>query len=811
MKFFYTSLLFLLASLSVVGQQLPSTLWDNASTYSYMYYPKTLDQTSTFHIQTNHHFLAFNYKNVHLEKLDFFTNPMNIQEAHHQNLPEASFKKDQDLLGLYLVYDGVKYKVVTGADIATNNELIESGQFFHRRYITGLALEDGPDFPFSLEIASWNDVISFEFEFTGNQVPEDEMELVLELELPQKEVKSTKLISKQVNIQTKAGKKLRLLSATENGAVTFKKNKFSVSAPISGRKVSATLITANTENEVHQLQFSAKEKTSPFSDLEIKEDPLHQSTVVSINDNIEGLDGMERIDLSFKNNSAKTVFRRLVFEKTDAVQNITGVSILLRDNDGNPLGIPVQISKNWHMEPAKFNGPWLRAYTKIAIPPKSEVNIEFTRVSGFWGSLPAASHSQLSLVGWPSAQTKNNQLWEQSAIGAFGESICYEPDGGQASTMMTDVRPLMIQSTIEGVANPKVWNWTGNVGGGDFMRVYDMDGKKQQIANIKTRHKRLSPNMTEVVYAGVTEGGEASYELMTSIYRTDDYNRGTYTLKIKVDKPLQFSRLALVQVGSETYAYSTEKMFAYGNEKGLIKEMENQWEDKKYLQKEIKIEGETPWLSMHQAVNPVAKQWGSWANKGLVLRDWKAVIGGKEVAPRFSTYGIHRGRVNSNLMEINLPSDIKTLQAGDSIEFTVVMCIIPQEAESYYGPNQAFKAFLEEAEDTWKPIFREAQQNNLELEVSNGKVIRKCPLKIEVEDESKALEVNFKSGVGYIPMTVAGLKSYKDLKLVLKRNGNPIQLEQEKHGNDYWQTDFEPTSKTWELTYSIPLDVTLQP
>ncbi len=32
------------------------------------------------------------------------------------------------------------------------------------------------------------------------------------------------------------------------------------------------------------------------------------------------------------------------------------------------------------------------------------------------------------------------------------------------------------------------------------------------------------------------------------------------------------------------------------------------------------------------------------------------------------------------------------------------------------------------------------------------------------------------------------------------------KVDQSVHGNDFWQTDYDAASGTWEITYSVPLD-----
>ena len=122
--------------------------------------------------------------------------------------------------------------------------------------------------------------------------------------------------------------------------------------------------------------------------------------------------------------------------------------------------IPVQLSKNWHerAEAGAYSGVWFHGISQIRVPAKSDIGLELTLSYGHWGGVAAASHAQLCLIGWGS-----NQLWDQSALGSWGESICYEPDRIQAQCGILDVRPVMVKS----MSGNKPWNWTHNIGGGD--------------------------------------------------------------------------------------------------------------------------------------------------------------------------------------------------------------------------------------------------------------------------------------------------------------------------------------------------------
>ena len=178
-----------------------------------------------------------------------------------------------------------------------------------------------------------------------------------------------------------------------------------------------------------------------------------------------------------------------------------------------PTGEQVQISKNWHdfsttssdknyaAEKANvriYNKQWYHGYTAIEAPAEDYTQREYTCAYGNWGGVYAASHAQLCLIGWG-----GNQLWDQSALGSWGESVTYDPDICLSRSMVDDVRPFLVRSP-EG--NNQAYNWTGNVGGADFLNYSELG--EQRIINQKITYKTQAPNMTNVVYSGVTANGK---------------------------------------------------------------------------------------------------------------------------------------------------------------------------------------------------------------------------------------------------------------------------------------------------------------
>ena len=810
--------------LSGPGQtSLPPELWSNAGDYTFMYFPQPLTETSEFHIQTNYHFLAFDYLTLQLKDIRIITNPLPEQEAVTRDLEFLPLQDDErNLLTFGINYQGQFYKLVKGASSPKECQLVESGKYFQRRLLTNLGFEPGaPAADVHMEISSWPDRINISLEVLPDVVP-DSGWVEARFEIPE---------ALRENI-IDGGENILAADATGNGFLFF------APVPESALELVDTIIKITRHlagepaphldfslipvfgykgqplqdlilNEVDAIGISCDQITPLSTPLTTLFDRKLGCQTVTLRNDGRTYDRIERVNLTLNNPSGSERTARLVFSKPSPMRifGITGISAMIRDRDHYPSGIPVQLSKNWHHEvdESEFVGPWFRGFTMLNIPAGISVDLEFTLVNGYWGKVPAASHNQLSLVGWD-AGWGDNQLWDQAAIGSWGETVCFNPEGSMVESMVCDVRPLMIKSTDPSMPKPEEFGWTPNVGGADLFRFYDQQGEKQPKTRIKSYYRRYCPNLTEVTYAGVTADYEAEFSLTTSIFRTDDYVRVIYRINLSCHKPIDFSRLAIIQVGTDTYARTSERKFAFGDENGLIEEWDTQWGGSAYRKAGLHADGTTPWISLHESVIRYPDEWGAWANRGLVVRKWNAVIDGDTCKPYFSEYGSVVGGVPTSLAEINPPPGVKRLQPGDFIEAEIVHLIIPQKAVSYYGTNDLLSQFLQKHEDTWRPVYREATANNPEIVTSKGTLLHDFPVVIKVSDQNQA-EIEITGGLGYVPVTFTGLTSHTDFDLRINKNGENIFLaDQENHGKDYWQTDYDALDSTWEITYSVPLD-----
>lgn len=520
----------------------------------------------------------------------------------------------------------------------------------------------------------------------------------------------------------------------------------------------------------------------------------------SENDN----DAIERVRLVLANPDANERVVKLLFAKNASGMKvrvgtpITGVSAILRDCDGNPTGIPVQLSKNWHSRASAgiYAGAWFHGFSQVRLPPSATVELELVMVYGHWGGVAAASHAQLCLIGWGS-----NQLWDESALGSWGESICYEPDQAQAHAGILDVRPVMVSGM-----NDAKWNWTHNVGGGDFFRYFDSSGKRVFPVRMKTAYMRQCPVLTEVLYAGHTADGKIEHQVRVSLHRSDDILRGIYRVRMDVKEETDFSRFVFFQIGADTYSYTSEHKMAVGNEDGLIREWDTQWGEGVYKTKPMECVGRVPWISLHQAVSRAGEQKGAWANRGIVIREWKARLGGKDSAPWVAEFGPKARGKDTSTADLVPPPGMTRFLPGDFIEATFEHVIMPQFAADYYGPNENLRKALTRDENTWRMIQREAVGNELQVHVSSGKLERLYPA-VRIRTDNGQARFVITGGLGYIPITLCALKSFDQPLLEVRcDDGAWKRVDQSMHGNDFWQTDYDPSSNVWEITFSVQAD-----
>lgn len=508
------------------------------------------------------------------------------------------------------------------------------------------------------------------------------------------------------------------------------------------------------------------------------------------------LDAFEAYDLLLENRSTETRRVALGFDHTPP-KVISGFVPMLLDPHDRPAGIPVQISKNWHQVRAGIDlphaGPWIHGRTWLTLAPHSRVAFRYGTTFARWGGVPTASLAQLSLVGWG-----HNGFWDQLALGAFGETFCFQPARVMRRSLLTDFRPLFQR----GFARDERWAWTGNVGGGDTMVRLDPSGRYVPFQRNVTRYASHGPNLAHLVYEEVSADDAVRSRVEVLLPRTDDVARVYLRVRYEVGRRVAFSRLALLQLGADNYNEPAAPFVAWGHAAGLVAEHRPAPVSDARLLPPWAAEGETPWLSLHGEARADLERTGQ-ASRGLVVREWRATIGGRPVpAPYFAAVG-SRGSKSRLAAEIVPPPGVTELEAGDRIEFLVELLALPLTAERYYGPDTALRTALAAGANTWRMVHREAAANRPVLHLADSTAVPGWPLTVPTGDAPETA-FTLQGGLGWIPVRLTGLPAPDAVELFRETRTGRTRVVQGYATRAFWQSDHDPATGRWTTTFNLP-------
>lgn len=480
--------------------------------------------------------------------------------------------------------------------------------------------------------------------------------------------------------------------------------------------------------------------------------------------------------------------------------NITGLCPILCDEQGRPTAIPVQLSKNWHY---KEMGPYLMAYTML--PPENKTYI--LRIAyGFYGKLPTASHSQLSLIGWgENKKNGNNGRWDQLAIGCWGETICFDMDMSCVDVAVTDIRMLMARDGLKG----KKWSWTDAGWGGDWLYIKDASQDKYFFNGIKTAYLSHGPCLTDVRHSGYYGmNKEIDFKAQIQTLRTDDYARTFQKFKYRFTTDVSPQKICLFKLG-RTFHYTTPEI-SFGNIDGLIERVDVPDSLKRgqaVIDKKL-LNGKGPWwVTLPGDVHNKKENMGT-GYRSLIIRGYKVTAGGETYTnPTINAVVFKPAEQNIDI-ELLPPSEIKEFKKGDTIELDLELVTLHRKPDDYYGPNETYRKHLAEKPFSWETTYREAIGNNLDIKVSGGVVLRNYPIVIKAT--KRQVEVFIKGGVGAVPVQFEGLGNPKGCTLFKVVKGKHMKFDQSVHGNDFWQSDYDPLTETYKVTYNLPLDAALE-
>jgi|GEM_PF-1897393 len=803
---------------------LPPLVFTNVQDYGFMFWSNG-PSSGYYGIRTSRYGMVFNSSSLAPSILIPLSNNVAeasaLTESWSASFPPAS----PAVIFSCKVIAGTSTNVVTPlSSKARDAALIESGKFFQRRWHKVMAGSAPIDTNYSttasgFEISAWPDRIAFVLHLVPtNTVSSATLQMTLDL-------------TNIYNTLVTSGAARALVATNGSGFV------FLPSAGTSAMNVDATnaLVTVTTSvvnwqsgqeatvgliiypaasNATNVLAAAAAVETAP---LPLAATPvLPGGSNLAVNYDLDrgwydvtlpaagtsGDDGMLRTQFTVTNNTANPQVVRINFDGVPFY--IPGITAVLRDLNGSPLGIPVQLSKDWDTTSTNpvFAGNWFHGLTMLTVPANTNLSFDLTMVGQNWGGVPAATHSQLCELQNSSASTTGQQ-WDESALGSCGETFTYDPEHQLTDNDGADSRPILLLNT-----NGQAGQWCGNFGGAEFLRYYDSGGTQRRHSRMRTQYARYCPNLTEVMYAGQSDDGKIALSYSASLRRSDDYSRGYHQVSINVVSNVSFSRLVFFQVPADTYAYNNGTNLAYGDIDHT--NATRTWYATGGLNKNVgtavALTNNQPWVSIASSGQESAYR---PAAKGYVIRSWNARINGVTNVP---PYLIEHSLGNStstpgSSLDLVPPPGVTTLQPGDYVQAVIERFYVPESPGDYYGPDQNLDQAVTNYGNTYAMAVREAIGNNLVVNMQAGTLIQTLP-SIKIALNSEFAQFAITGGLNYGPVTFMGASTYQYPSIEELVGTNWIMINQSVNGNDFWQADFNGTNRSWDITFNLKLGST---
>ena len=790
----------------------PASAFQSISDYGLMWWRSGVRGERVWQIMTSRYGMTFDCDSLSLSTI--FPLAGSIPEAAALVQPNAqSFPASAPAsrLSCTLTSSGSAIAIVANSNNNNDAHLLECGKFFQRRWQV-IKTASGPVLSATqsgLEICAWPDRVSIVYRvIPTSDISSGGLDMTLTL-------------SSIYNLLASSGA-AQALAANDGSGFVILKSASSGTIAVDGSNARVTVHTdggtwlANQERSVGLVIYPSTDAATAVSQADTLENKLLTVTgtqvaptsvsltsqydpdrgfyKVSLRNDATATDPnrVERSRITVSNTTSAPRLARIEFNK-DGIPYIQGASSLLRDLDGNPLGIPVQLSKDWHTGGSvqRWQGYWFHGLTMMVVPANTTLRFEVFLVGQNYGGVPAASHSQLCLVGY---STNGNQQWEEMAIGCWGESLCHDPESDLANAIGTDSRPLLLLSS--GTAQKQ---WTGNYGGCDFLRYYDAANTRRFQMGIRTSYQRYGPGLTAVTYAGTTDNSKIAFNYTASIYRSNDCTRGRHHLRYDVLTDAAFTRMAFFQLASDNYNYNGGATHAYGYGNQLTPAA--QWTTSSGTTTPVQLSGTLPWFSTIGCPVDSGVPSLTGVTRGFIVRSWKARINGQDgVNPWFVSSG--------SRFDVVPPPGVTALKAGDYVEAEIERVYFPQAASGYYGGDANLTTALQSYGNTHQMIIREAIGNNIAVSVTSGSLRSAYPVQVQASNNTAQFTIS--GGVGYVPIILTGLSDYRDPLLEELSNGTWVALNQATAGKDFWQSDYDADSASWQITFNVKLDSVYQ-
>jgi autotransporter-associated beta strand protein len=763
---------------------LPAQAFVHVKDYGFMWWQDgirtlagaVLTASQIFNIKTSRYAFSFDASGMGIAALFPLTNAPSEAVAWTES-NASSFPVSPAVGFSCTVSTGGVAKAVTRITADLNEaQLIEAGKFYQHRWIK-VKLASGPLIDASqsgMEVCAWPDRLSLIARIRPLSALTN-CALDMKVVLPSRY--TTSLTNGEAFAVTAAdGTGFVFLKSTNTTALTFNaatrevQAHTAVEAWSSNVEASVGLIIYPLANvTAAALADAVATETAPLAVTASQVAPTAVSNLASAyeadsgctviglrSDGGSGDNLFERTLITVSNPTDRERVARLNFAKNYSWPRAPGTVVFLRDVNGNPTGIPVQHSKNWHTATTdRWKGTWFHGLTMVTVPARATLSFEAAVVSQNFGGVAAASHAQLCLVGWYS----QSQQWDEAAIGSYHEALCYEPDGSQIQCAGADSRPLYLLNVAGSTKK-----WTVNVGGCDFVRYYDSTGARRHPGRMRTRYRRSGPCLAEAVYSGRTADNKIEFTYSAAVTRSSDMTRGVHRLRLDVTQTTDFSRLVFFQMNADSYNYNVGNQLAYGSvdQTNAVRQWTATFGQDRNIGTAVALTGNQPWASLHNGSNSSDPTMRA-ANRGYIVRSWKARLNGVEQVPPYiveRSVSAATGRTAASELDLVPPPSVTRLLAGDYVEAEIERVYLPKAAGDYYGPDTQLTNAVAAYANTYNMVLREAVGNNLLVSVQAGSLLHTYPIEIAVTNDAAQFSVT--GGLGYVPVTFTGVSAYRE-------------------------------------------------
>ena len=269
--------------------------------------------------------------------------------------------------------------------------------------------------------------------------------------------------------------------------------------------------------------------------------------------------------------------------------------------------------------PRPYTHKWIHLYSRVCVSAEKPFGENVIVGFGALGTQPAASFTQLSLLGWDDNPHYGNeqdrtavQLWIQGLIGVQ-EILCICPESHMTDCTITDIRAIDAGH-----------NWGYNNGGGDFLR-FRTKGNTNLLKMCAARCRFLAygPLIGTLELSMVSEDAAITGVIRAYIYSAKDVARVIFRADYEVQKAMELDEITLAWLGCPGYDRSRYAKYAWGIGGAVMEDarllIEN-GPDERLIQTDAVPNS---WYCAYGGGIIDEQYREPNANKALILREWK--------------------------------------------------------------------------------------------------------------------------------------------------------------------------------------------